>query len=74
MQEPIYQLEDQRWATMLLNCFTIEYLNTKDFGQVDALSRLITSPEGYVIANPSPEDYVIANVDVDVTAEIDKNC
>ncbi|KAK6735646.1 hypothetical protein RB195_018707 [Necator americanus] len=33
----------QRWATMLLNhSFTIEYINTKNFGQVDALSRLVT--------------------------------
>ncbi|XGW09657.1 hypothetical protein V3C99_011721, partial [Haemonchus contortus] len=54
---------------MLLNYnFAIEYVNTKDFGQVDALSRLIASHSS------TPEDYVIANVDVDVTAELIENC
>uniref|UniRef100_W6NBQ2 RNA-directed DNA polymerase n=1 Tax=Haemonchus contortus TaxID=6289 RepID=W6NBQ2_HAECO len=40
---PVYSANRlQRWATMLLNYnFAIEYVNTKDFGQVDALSRLI---------------------------------
>ncbi|PIO64501.1 hypothetical protein TELCIR_13866 [Teladorsagia circumcincta] len=37
---------------MLLNYdFAIEYVNTKDFGQVDALSRLIASHSS------TPEDY-----------------
>ncbi|PIO53024.1 hypothetical protein TELCIR_25659 [Teladorsagia circumcincta] len=54
---------------MLLNYdFAIEYVNTKDFGQVDAPSRLIASHSS------TPEDYVIANVDVDVTAEFIENC
>ncbi|KAK6763680.1 hypothetical protein RB195_024126 [Necator americanus] len=41
---PVYSANHlQRWATMLLNySFTVEYINTKDFGQVDALSRLVT--------------------------------
>ncbi|EPB74889.1 hypothetical protein ANCCEY_06005 [Ancylostoma ceylanicum] len=59
----------QRWATTLLNYnFTIEYVNTKDFGRADALSRLIAT-------QPSePEDYVIAAVDDDVAAEFTDNC
>ncbi|PIO53684.1 hypothetical protein TELCIR_24973, partial [Teladorsagia circumcincta] len=67
---PVYSANRlQRWATMLLNHdFAIEYVNTKDFGQVDALSRLIASQSS------TPEDYVIANVDVDVTAEFIENC
>uniref|UniRef100_W6NAZ8 RNA-directed DNA polymerase n=1 Tax=Haemonchus contortus TaxID=6289 RepID=W6NAZ8_HAECO len=67
---PVYSANRlQRWATMLLNCnFVIEYVNTKDFGQVDALSRLIASHSS------TPKDYVIANVDVDVTAKLIENC
>nr|CDJ92466.1 RNA-directed DNA polymerase (reverse transcriptase) domain containing protein [Haemonchus contortus] len=67
---PVYSANRlQRWATKLLNYnFAIEYVNTKDFGQVDALSRLIASHSS------TPEDYVIANVDVDVTAELIENC
>ncbi|PIO55133.1 hypothetical protein TELCIR_23484, partial [Teladorsagia circumcincta] len=67
---PVYSANRlQRWATMLLNYdFAIEYVNTKDVGQVDALSRLIASHSS------APEDYVIANVDVDVTAEFIDNC
>ncbi|PIO73592.1 reverse transcriptase [Teladorsagia circumcincta] len=67
---PVYSANRlQRWATMLLNYdFAIEHVNTKDFGQVDALSRLIASQSS------TPEDYVIANVDVDVNAEFIENC
>ncbi|KAK6762847.1 hypothetical protein RB195_023523 [Necator americanus] len=33
----------QRWGTMLLNySFTVEYINTKDFGQEHSLSRLVS--------------------------------
>ncbi|EYC28568.1 hypothetical protein Y032_0007g3292 [Ancylostoma ceylanicum] len=67
---PVYSANClQRWATTLLNYnFTIEYVNTKDFGQADALSRLIAT-------QPSePEDYVIAAVDADVAAEFTDNC
>ncbi|EPB67153.1 hypothetical protein ANCCEY_13757 [Ancylostoma ceylanicum] len=48
--------------------FTTEYFNTKDFGQADALLRLIaTQPL-------EPEDYAIAAADVDVAAEFTDNC
>ncbi|KAK6735856.1 hypothetical protein RB195_018858 [Necator americanus] len=54
---------------MLLNySFTIEYINTKDFGQVDALSRHVSSQSSI------PEDYVIASIDADVTSEFSENC
>ncbi|PIO71719.1 hypothetical protein TELCIR_06373 [Teladorsagia circumcincta] len=43
-------------------------VNTKHFGQVDAVSRLIASHSS------TPEGYVIANVDVDVTAKFIENC
>ncbi|KAK6763651.1 hypothetical protein RB195_024101 [Necator americanus] len=41
---PVYSANRlQRWGTTLLNySFTVEYINTKDFGQVDALSLLVT--------------------------------
>ncbi|PIO64870.1 hypothetical protein TELCIR_13484 [Teladorsagia circumcincta] len=59
----------QRWATMLLNYnFSIQYVNTKDFGQADALSRLISSHTS------EPEDRVIAATDTEITAEILDNC
>ncbi|KAK6762691.1 hypothetical protein RB195_023414 [Necator americanus] len=54
---------------MLLNySFTIEYINTKDFGKVDALSRFDSSQSSL------PEDYVIAAVDADVISEFSGNC
>ncbi|KAK6762723.1 hypothetical protein RB195_023437 [Necator americanus] len=54
---------------MLLNrSFIIEYINTKDYGQVDALSRLVSSK------SLKPEDYVIASIDADVTSEFSENC
>ncbi|PIO52877.1 hypothetical protein TELCIR_25810 [Teladorsagia circumcincta] len=67
---PVYSANRlQRWATMLLNYnFSIQYVNTKDFGQADALSRLI-SPH-----TSEPEDRVIAAIDTEITAEILDNC
>ncbi|EYC27997.1 hypothetical protein Y032_0008g28 [Ancylostoma ceylanicum] len=60
--EPVYSANRlQRSATTLLKFnSTVEYVNTKNFGQTDALSRLIA-------AQPSEsDDYVIVAVDVDV--------
>ncbi|PIO61753.1 hypothetical protein TELCIR_16715 [Teladorsagia circumcincta] len=67
---PVYSVNRlQRYATILLNYnFTIASVNTKHFGQVDAVSRLIASHSS------TPEGYVIANVDVDVTAKFIENC
>ncbi|PIO77015.1 hypothetical protein TELCIR_00880 [Teladorsagia circumcincta] len=54
----------QRWATTLLNYnFNIQYVNTKDFGQAGAPSRLISSHTS------EPEDRVIAAMDKEITAE-----
>ncbi|KAK6739479.1 hypothetical protein RB195_008142 [Necator americanus] len=51
---PVYSANRlQRWATMLLNySFTIEFINTKDFGQVDALSRLVLSQSSIPTRSP----------------------
>ncbi|XGW27192.1 hypothetical protein V3C99_007638 [Haemonchus contortus] len=65
---PVYSAHRlQRRAAMLLNYnFAIEYVNTRDFGQVDALSHLIASQSS------TPEDYVVANVDVDVPQNLSR--
>lgn len=61
---PVYTANRlQRWALMLLMYdFTIEYVATEKFGQVDVLSRLINQhakpDEDYVIAAVSLEDDV----------------
>lgn len=53
---------------MLFNDFAIEYVNTKDFGQADALSHVIASQR------LESKDCVIAVVDVEVTAEFLDSC
>ncbi|PIO75317.1 hypothetical protein TELCIR_02664 [Teladorsagia circumcincta] len=57
-----------RWATILLGYdFDIEYVNTKQFGQVDGLSRLMQK-------NPHEvEDMVIAAVEKDISNML-KDC
>ncbi|BHF82498.1 hypothetical protein SprV_0802563600 [Sparganum proliferum] len=51
----------QRWATILLVCyFDIRYCRTTDFGQVDALSRLISNQQ------EPEEDTVIAAISIEV--------
>ncbi|PIO63148.1 hypothetical protein TELCIR_15270 [Teladorsagia circumcincta] len=67
---PIYTAKRlRRWATTLLNYnFSIHYVKTSEFGQADALSRLIGSH------SLEPEDRVIAAIDTDVSAELLDNC
>nr|CDJ82258.1 RNA-directed DNA polymerase (reverse transcriptase) and Integrase domain containing protein [Haemonchus contortus] len=67
---PVYTANRlQRWATMLLNYnFSIQYVKTSEFGQADALSRLIG------LHSPEPEDRVIASVDADLCAEVMGSC
>lgn len=64
---PVYTCNRlQSCATMLLNYnFKNEYVNNKEFGQVDSLSSLIASQS---------RERVIAAVDVDVIAEFSENC
>lgn len=49
----------QRWATTLCYDFTIKYQSTTDFGQAEALSRLI-GPQSEI-----PEDTFVANIKVE---------
>ncbi|PIO70633.1 hypothetical protein TELCIR_07511 [Teladorsagia circumcincta] len=53
----------QRWRlTLLAYDFDIEYRNTSDFGQADALSRLIAAQ------SPPEEDVIIAKIAHDINA------
>ena len=57
----------QRWSLTLLGYdFDIQYRRTTEFGQADALSRLIASH------TPQDEDVVIAKVESDVSAVLEE--
>uniref|UniRef100_W6NGA2 Gag-pol polyprotein n=1 Tax=Haemonchus contortus TaxID=6289 RepID=W6NGA2_HAECO len=66
---PVYTANRlQRWATTLLNYnFSIQYVKTSEFGQADALSRLIG------LQSPDSVDRVIASADADLCAEVMDN-
>ncbi|EFO97163.1 hypothetical protein CRE_03461 [Caenorhabditis remanei] len=70
---PIYTANRlQRWATILMNYnFSIEYINTKDFGQVDALSRLISDQ---MQQREETEEVVIAHIEGDIICSLDRVC
>ena len=60
----------QRWALTLVDYnFEIQYKNTKDFGEADALSRLIHDKQNVL----EEEDKVIASIEADAQHEFDQN-
>ena len=60
----------QRWALILVNYdFEIHYINTKNFGEADALSRLIDEKR----SSPEEEDTIIACVEAEITNEFKEN-
>ncbi|XP_003737698.1 uncharacterized protein K02A2.6-like [Galendromus occidentalis] len=64
----------QRWAVILLDYqFEIRYKKTTDFGEADALSRLIVEQQSHLDGNNELPDKVIASIELDDENSLDEN-